>query len=172
MTRSPISTHTTGAKVLTATRSVMTGPWKKTKRRMTKSGHRAQRTEFPFLRKIEALGKSGPVILRGQPTAGRIMVSAGSTPRGQSVLQSPAVVAEPRVRGLQQLVFQTELEIAINLSRIRVFPGRESACRSTVAALHGRFPCPWPLPLDFFVQIRADIFFCSHSYPSKSLHRR
>ena len=37
MVKSPISTHLTGAKVLTATRSVITGPWKKTKREITKS---------------------------------------------------------------------------------------------------------------------------------------
>ena len=116
---------------------------------------------------IKSPGKSCPVILGHQPAPSRHHGLGGFRAPWTVGITVTAIIAEPRFRRFQQLIFQAELEIAINFSRKRVFPGRQGTCGSTVAALHTGFHIPGPEPLDLAVQIRADIVFL-HNLPLKS----
>ena len=122
-----------------------------------------------FRRRIESPGKSRPVILGHQPAPSRHHGLGGLRASWTVGITVTAIIAEPRFRRFQQLISQAELEIAINFSRKRVFPGRQRTCGSTVATLHTGFHIPGPKPLDLAVQIRADIVFL-HNLPLESPH--
>ncbi len=154
---------------MSSTRSVTTGPWKSRKSMMTKSANAEKSTNLRFRRRIESPGKSRPVILGHQPAPSRHHGLGGLRASGTVGIAVTAIIAEPGFRRFQQLISQAELEIAINFSRKRVFPGRQRTCGGTVATLHAGFHVPGPKPLDLAVQIRADIVFL-HNLPLESSH--
>ena len=136
---------------------------------MTKSAMPRKRSHLQFRRRVESPGESCPVILGHQPAASRHHGFGGLRASWTVGIAVTAIVAEPRFRRFQQFISQAELEIAINFSRKRVFPGRQKTCRSTVATLEAGFHISGPKPLDLAVQIRVDIVFL-HTLPLQSPH--
>jgi hypothetical protein len=121
------------------------GEFAETERHAEQAGHREERQDhqgaggqqpdLPHLAEVELVGQPGPVILGREPAPGGHHQFAGFRLARAGVGAAAAVVTQPRLRRLDQLVPQAELQQADDLPREDRIPLGQAAYRGAVAAI-------------------------------------
>src|SRR5208337_1975650 len=141
-------------------------PMKNQEKRYDEDRYAEKSSRLLFRGRIESPGESRPVILGHQPAASGHHRLGWPGTVGIAVT---TIITEPRFRRFQQFISQAELEIAIDFSRERGFPGRQRTCGCTVTTLHTGFHVPGPKTLNLAIQIRVDVVLL-HNLPFKGAH--